>query len=673
MNLLQHEKSPYLLQHAANPVQWYPWGRDAFLRAETEDKPVFLSIGYSTCHWCHVMAHESFEDQMVAQALNQNFIAVKVDREERPDIDAVYMDVCQSLTGSGGWPLTIIMTPEQKPFFAGTYLPKTSRFGETGLLELLETVSTAWQNDRAQLLAAGEEITQALRSAAAQPVPFGNPSWAFLQQAAELYQRRYDSAWGGFGAAPKFPSAHHLLFLLNYSRQSGDSTAGAMAEHTLQQMYRGGIFDHIGGGFSRYATDKRWLVPHFEKMLYDNALLADSYLAACKLTGQPLYETITRRILDYVLSELTTADGAFICAQDADSQGVEGQYYLLDTAEILDLLGPLQGAEYNAWYGLTEEGHLDGLSIPNLLSNPDYAQTPDWFAEVQPRLYAYRRQRSVLHADGKVLTSWNGLMIAAMARAGFFLEEETYLQAALKAQRFIHDHLSAEDGRLFLRWFDGEAKYPGQLEDYAYYGLALLALYEATWEVTYLSQAMALTRWIFTLFADEHQGGFFLYASDSEALISRPKEAYDGALPSGNAACALLLTRLAHLTGDSVFREAAFQQLGYLTGALAHYPAGSAYALQAILETLAPAPLIICTTSEDKLSSAAQALLRKQRQPLAVLVKTPANAQSLAECIPALRDYPLPAAGEAYYLCKNGSCQAPVDTVQGLSALLTDL
>ncbi len=671
MNLLQREKSPYLLQHAANPIHWYPWCVEAFQHDHAEDKPIFLSIGYSTCHWCHVMAHESFEDQTVAQALNQDFIAIKVDREERPDIDAVYMAVCQSLTGSGGWPLTIIMTPEQKPFFAGTYLPRVSRFGETGLLELLASVKNLWQNDRTKLLEAGEEITQALQRAATQPVAPGQPSWAFLSQAVALYQRRYDPTWGGFGPAPKFPSAHHLLFLLNYSRQTGDRTASAMAEHTLQQMYRGGIFDHIGGGFSRYATDNRWLVPHFEKMLYDNALLADSYLAASQLTEQPLYETITRRILDYVLSELTTADGAFICAQDADSQGVEGQYYLLDPAEILNLLGPIQGAMYNEWYGLTEEGHLEGLSIPNLLSNPHYAQTPDWLEGIQPRLYTYRKQRMALHTDGKVLTSWNGLMIATMARAGFVLGEEAYLEAALKAQRFIRDHLTTDEGQLLLRWFDGEAKYPGQLEDYTFYALALLTLYETTWEMNYLSQAIALTHWLLTLFADEHQDGFYLYASDSEALISRPKEAYDGALPSGNAACALLLTRLAHLTGNEVFREAATGQLRYLTGALAHYPAGSAYALQAILETLAPAPLLICTTSTAELSLAAQTLLRKHHQPLAVLVKTPANAQRLAECVPALADYPLPNSGEAFYLCIKGSCQSPVYTVQALSTLLT--
>ena len=672
MNRLHTEKSPYLLQHAHDPVDWYGWGEEAFAKAREEDKPIFLSIGYSTCHWCHVMAHESFADPTVAEALNQHFIAIKVDREERPDIDAVYMEVCQALTGSGGWPLTILMTPEQKPFFAGTYFPKTSRYGQPGLLELLTAVSQAWREDRAHLLQTSEQITQSLQAAAQEAITPGQPSWAFLEEAIALYERRYDPDWGGFGPAPKFPSAHHLLFLLHYSHLKDNASVQAMALHTLHQMYRGGIFDHIAGGFSRYATDEEWLLPHFEKMLYDNALLAESYLTAWQFTSEPLLQTIARRTLDYVLAELTDSSGAFICAQDADSQGVEGQYYLLTPEEVLGVLGPELGTQFNLWYDVTPEGHLEGKSLPNLLTNPLYSQMPPWAAQAQSHLSAYRKQRAPLHTDTKILTSWNGLMIAAMARAGFVFNEPRYLEAARQAQRFIQEHLTTATGRLLLRWSDGEAKYAGQLDDYAFYGLALLALYETTWEPSYLQQAVTTSHWLLCLFADEAQGGFFLYAHDSEALITRPKEAYDGALPSGNAAAALLLTRLAHLTADEFWRQAADQQLGYLTGALKRYPAGSAYALLAMLETLSPAPVLIITTREAALSAETQSLLRTSAQPLTVLVKTPATEAVLTHCAPFAADHPLPEQGEAFYLCRQGACLAPVYTTAALQSLLMD-
>ena len=671
MNRLHREKSPYLLQHAQDPVAWYTWEPEAFAKAREEDRPIFLSIGYSTCHWCHVMAHESFADPVVADALNRDFIAIKVDREERPDIDAVYMDVCQALTGSGGWPLTILMTPEQKPFFAGTYFPKTSRYGQPGLLELLRAFRTAWRENREDLLHTGEQITEALQKAAQEAITPTQPSWSFLEEALSLYQKRYDPDWGGFGSAPKFPSAHHLIFLLQYRQTTHEASAQTMALHTLEQMYRGGLFDHIGGGFSRYSTDEKWLLPHFEKMLYDNALLAKSYLIAWQLTKEPLYENVARRTLDYVLSELTTKAGSFICAQDADSQGVEGQYYLLTPEEVLAELGTELGADFNRWYDLTPEGHLEGKSLPNLLTNPLYREAPPWAEDAQQRLQSYRQKRSPLHTDSKVLTSWNGLMIATMAQAGYILNEPRYHSAAIRAQRFIQTHLTTDDGRLLLRWSDGEAKHPGQLEDYAFYGLALLTLYETTWDPSYLQQALTLAHWLLSLFADEEQGGFFLYAHDSEALIIRPKEAYDGALPSGNAAAALLLTRLAHLTAEKDWQQAADAQLAYLTGALKRYPAGSAYTLLALLETLAPAPILVITASEKTLSSDVQTLLRSHTQPLNVLAKTPSTAETLTRCAPFLQDYPLPEHGEVFYLCHHGACTAPIHTVSALHTLLS--
>ena len=369
-NRLIHEKSPYLLQHANNPVDWWPWCEQAFTKAKAEDKPVFLSIGYSTCHWCHVMAHESFEDQEVSEVLNHNYIAIKVDREERPDIDAVYMSVCQALTGSGGWPLTLILTPDQKPFYAGTYLPKHTRWGTSGLMEVLDAINRLWRNDREKLLLVGEEITRYLNQED-ENFEAREPEKELLYTAAGQLKRSFDKTWGGFGNAPKFPMAHNLVFLMRHSLLEGDKSALAVCEKTLRQMYRGGIYDHIGGGFSRYSTDEKWLVPHFEKMLYDNALLSYAYLEAYQMTGEQFYETAARGILRYILETLTDKDGGFYCGQDADSEGVEGKFYVFEQAEIDDLLNE-DASYFKRWFGITKGGNFEGKNILNLIDNEEY-------------------------------------------------------------------------------------------------------------------------------------------------------------------------------------------------------------------------------------------------------------------------------------------------------------
>lgn len=669
-NRLLKEKSPYLLQHAYNPVQWYPWGAEAFEKARQEDKPVFLSIGYSTCHWCHVMAHESFEDETVAALLNASFVAVKVDREERPDVDAVYMAVCQALTGSGGWPLTVFLTPEQKPFYVGTYFPKERRYGQPGLIELLQRIGALWRQDREALLQNGDAITAAIQQ------PSGGsqqePTKELLRRAYRWLRQQFDPLWGGFGPAPKFPTPHNLLFLMEYAQLEQESEALAMAERTLQQMARGGLQDQIGGGFSRYSTDERWLAPHFEKMLYDNALLIMAYVRAYQLTGDGQYSQVARRTADYVLRELTDEQGGFYCGQDADSDGVEGKYYVLTPQEVLAVLGSEDGAALNARYDITGAGNFEGKSIPNLLKTAE----PGWPAHDArlQKLYDYRRKRTALHRDDKVLLAWNSWMIVALARAGQVLQEPRYLQAAQRAQRFLARSMTDGQNRLFLRWRQGEAAHAGQLEDYGVYGLALLELYQATLDVAYLQQALLRAEQMVALFEDQQRGGYYLTANDAEQLIARPKETYDGALPSGNSVAGLLLQRLALLSGQARWQECAHRQLCFLAAQLDCAPAGHCFALLALAWALYPHQELVCVAASDQ-EGQMRAELEAYGQAhggarLSVLLKTKENAALLAQCAPFTAAYPLPAAGAVYYLCQDGACRAPVDSLESLAQLV---
>ena len=661
-NQLQYEKSPYLLQHRENPVNWYPWGEAAFQKAQREDKPVFLSIGYSTCHWCHVMAHECFEDETVAAVLNENFVCIKVDREERPDIDAVYMAVCQALTGSGGWPLTVFLTPEQKPFFAGTYFPKRQRYGQPGILDILQRIVELWQRQREQLLQAGDEIAAAVgREAGAEKQ---EPSRKLLQRAYGFFQQQFDARWGGFGPAPKFPTPHNLLFLMEYACLEQQPKGLEMAEYTLEQMARGGIQDHIGGGFSRYSTDERWLVPHFEKMLYDNALLLLAYTRAYQLTGRQQYGQVARRTADYVLRELTDGQGGFYCGQDADSDGVEGKYYVFTPQEVLAVLGETDGAAFNRLYHIAETGNFEGKSIPNLLGQTEAAWPLD-DSRLQ-KLYHYRFGRTKLHKDDKILLSWNGWMIMALARAGFVLQEDRYVQAAQRAQQFLEQHMVDSQNRLYLRWREGEAAHAGQLDDYAVYALALLELYQATLEIRYLQQALQRAEQMITLFEDKGRGGYYLTAGDAEQLIARPKETYDGAIPSGNSVAGMVLQKLALLSGEQTWQEAAYRQLCFLAGQANQYPAGHSFALLAMTWALYPHQELVCTTAEG-VPAELQTYLRNQRaEHLSLLLKNRENGRSLAQCAPFTKEYPVPEQGAAYYLCEEGACRAPVTSVKQL-------
>lgn len=656
-NKLRFEKSPYLLQHKDNPVHWQPWGPEALDAARTADRPVFLSIGYSTCHWCHVMAHESFEDAEAAELLNRAFIPIKADREERPDVDAVYMAACIAMNGSGGWPLTVLMTPEQKPFWAGTYLPKQE------LLSLLREADRLWREDRKNLLSAGERLTAHLRQE--QTARPRTPRRELVVRAADQFAQAFDPRWGGFGKAPKFPTPHHLIFLMRYALLTGNSASMKMAEKTLEAMYRGGLFDHVGGGFSRYSTDAQWLVPHFEKMLYDNALLLFAYTEAYSITRRGLYGTVARRTADYVLRELESPLGGFFCGQDADSEGVEGKYYVFTPAELYRALEKDDADAFCRRYGITEAGNFEGKSIPHLIGQKNIETEPEGMEAVRERLRAFRTQRSTLHKDDKILTGWNGLMIAALARAGLVLGEPRYEEAARRAAAFIGRNLTDKDGRLLARWRDGESAHPGKLEDGAFLAWGLLELYGATLDLAFLAESRRLAGQLLTFFFDGEQGGFYPYASDGEQLLTRSKEAYDGATPSGNSVAALVLSRLARLTGELRWQEAADRQFSYLAGAAAAYPAGHSFAMLALLEALWPTAELVCTA--EQLPGDLLPRLREHPLPgLSVLVKTPDTQEALSALAPFTRDYPLSGGGPRYYLCRGGVCSAPVDELAEL-------
>lgn len=672
-NHLIREKSPYLLQHAHNPVDWYPWGREAFERASKEEKPIFLSIGYSTCHWCHVMEQESFEDEEVAALLNREYISIKVDREERPDIDGVYMKVCQMMTGSGGWPLTILMTPDQKPFFAGTYLPKGNRYGRMGLLELLNRISGMWHEERSRLLEAADEMVSELRRQEEPKISHQgeSPSFTDIQGSRLLAEgtgqltRMFDRQYGGFGSAPKFPVPHNLLLLM---KMCGEQTEGedgysylAMVEKTLQQMYRGGLFDHIGGGFSRYSTDEAWLVPHFEKMLYDNALLVLAYVEAWKLTKNELYLTVTERTLRYMMRELTHEKGGFYCGQDADSDGREGKYYVFTPEEIEAVLGEQNGREFCRWYGITKEGNFEGSSIPNLLGNEEYARTPEHLEKQRILLYEYRKERTVLHRDDKILTSWNGLAIWAFARAYQITGSVVCYRQARAAALFVRANLMTQNGRLKVRCRKEDAAHEGNLDDYAFYGLALYELYQCDFNISWLRTCIRLTEKILELFADEAQGGFFFYGTKGETLIARSKETYDGAVPSGNAVAGLLLVRLASLTGEWKWREAAEKQLEYLKRESADYPAGHTMALLALWEWEHPGIHLVCTAGEEVPDEEIRCYRKGQTSTVDALVITPENQKSMTALVPQAKDFPLHESKNTFYVCRGEHCQPPTE------------
>ena len=688
-NRLIDEKSPYLLQHAHNPVDWYPWGDEAFEKAKRENKPVFLSIGYSTCHWCHVMERESFEDEEVARVLNEGFVAIKVDREERPDLDSVYMAAAQSLTGGGGWPLTVFLTPDKKPFFAGTYFPRRTRQGRPGLLETLRTFREKWLAERQIFDQAGANLDGRLQSYFQRSQP-GDPGSELLDRGYKQLAKSFDTKYGGFGDAPKFPSPHQLLFLLRHWKRTGSSNALQVVETTLQAMYCGGIYDHLGFGFSRYSTDRRWLVPHFEKMLYDNALLAIAYLEACQLTHNQFYGWVAREIFSYVLRDMTSPEGAFYSAEDADSEGEEGRFYLWTPDQVKQVLGDEEGEFFNEFYDISADGNFEGRSIPNLVCRcselfslgSDHSIYPTHHApllEGRRKLFAARETRVHPYKDDKVLTAWNGLMIAALARGARVLDDQEYSKAAVRAAQFLLTHMwdagypPKGSGRLLARYRDGQAAYPAYLDDYAFLAWGLIELYGATFDPVWLERALSLNRQMMDLFRDEQGGGLFFTGQDAEQLLARPKEIYDGAMPSGNSVAALNLLRLARLTGDDGLDEQAAAQLGAFAGTVSGYPASYTFYLCA-LDLALDAPLEIVVAGQDGAADT-EALLQALRTVYlpgaTVLLKPTGEAGSRLAALAPFTAAREPVDGKAAaYVCRNYACQAPVTDPAALGELL---
>ena len=647
-NHLKNQTSPYLLQHAGNPVDWYPWSAEAFQKANLEDKPIFLSIGYSTCHWCHVMAHESFEDQEIADILNSYFISIKVDKEERPDIDNIYMRVCQTFTGSGGWPTSIFMTAGQKPFFAGTYFPKTTRYGAVGFKELLLAIHQKWESDRTSLLQSGDEVMNALDHS--QNFSSQEADSKLLDASIAWYKESFDKEFGGFGDAPKFPTPHNLLFLMQQYSKYGDGETMKMAETTLLQMYAGGLFDHIGYGFCRYSTDRYYLVPHFEKMLYDNALLILAYCKAYDITKKPFYKETAEKTASYVLTEMQSSDGGFYSAQDADSDGEEGKYYVFTPDEITGLLGEQDGEGFNKCFGITSEGNFEGKSIPNLLSTEMIKE--EKFDRFLPKLRAYRKNRASLQTDDKILVFWNSLMIAALCALYKSSHNSGYLETAKKTQRFIENKLCSQD-TLYVSFRNGRGE-KGFLDDYAGYIFALLSLYDVTYEQDYLDRAKKLTEKVIAEYYDTKQGGFYFCGRENETLIFRPKECYDGAIPSGNSLMAYNLVRQNALLPNQKTEAAMQKQLAYLSGEAKAFPAGYAMFLTALSDYLDPPVMITVIRNGDSLDW------------LPFLVPSGSIVRIFDE---ETEEYKLLNEQTTFYVCRNHSCLPPVNKMKLMEIL----
>ena len=681
-NRLSEEKSPYLLQHANNPVDWFPWGEEAFRKAREEDKPIFVSIGYATCHWCHVMEHECFEDEEVAELLNRHAVSIKVDREERPELDQIYMTVCQALTGRGGWPLSIFMTPEKKPFFAGTYFPKSGRMGMPGFTDVVSHVASIWKDHREKIVKVSEEITGAIqpKTKTAQGSP---PGLQTLEKAYHQLRRSFDSEKGGFGAAPKFPTVHHLTFLLRWHKRNPASEALGMVEKTLDAMRNGGIFDQVGFGFHRYSVDERWLVPHFEKMLYDQAMLAMAYVEAFQVTGNERYAGTSREIFEYVLRDLKDPLGPFYCAEDADSEGREGVFYVWTPGEVKAVLGEELGGLFCRFHDITPPGNFeDGKSIAHI------SKTTAVFARImgmsveevekaiekgRAMLLAERDKRVRPFRDDKVLTSWNGLMIAALAKGYQALGDPAYARAASAAADFLLSTLRPDGNRLYRRYRHGQVAYPGYSDDYAFLVWGLIELYESTFEVRYLEEAVRINRQMLDLFWDGAEGGFFHTAHDSESLIVRDKEIYDGAVPSSNSVAALNLVRLARLTGNTEWEEMADRLLKTFSGLVGDFPSAYTQFLNAVDFAMGPSQEVVVAGSlEHETTRTMVEVLHRRFSPNRVLMLMPdgEEGERLAALCGHLRAFRAMDHGPTAFVCENFTCKEPVKDVDGLRASL---
>ncbi len=689
-NFLINEKSPYLQQHAHNPVNWYPWGKAAFEAAKKNDKPIFLSIGYATCHWCHVMERESFENEQVAKLMNDAFISIKVDREEYPAVDNLYMQVCMLLTGSGGWPLNIILTPDKKPFYAATYIPRESRFGRPGMLELIPQIRQAWQTRRKELEQTADRIVAAMKQEDASPAVGPVNVNAFVEQAAQGILASFDKLDGGFGTKPKFPVPQRLMFLLHYWYQTGNREALQAVETTLLKMRQGGIYDQIGFGFHRYSTDVEWLVPHFEKMLYDQALLAIVYIEMYQATGQQPYRTIAEEILTYVLRDMTDKDGGFYTAEDADSEGEEGKFYVWNSDELKKILAPRELMFTEKVFDVSDAGNYHdeatqrktGLNILHLkkplhtvagelgVAPHELSQTVE---RIRQKLFKVREQRIHPLKDRKILTDWNGLMIAAFARAGRVFDSEPYRQAAVNAAEFIRQQMTTESGRLMHRYKDGHVAIPANLDDYAFMIWSLLELYDATFDAKYLARALQYEKVLDKHFSDRQRDGFFMTPDDGEKLILRPREFYGGAYPSGNAIMVNNLIKLSKLTGNSQFAAVADKTVQAIAGKLQRGATQFPMIMNALLATGNSAGEVVIAGDYDVPETVAfiRALNKNYLPDTVVILRPPDNEAPILKLAPYAKAQKMLDGKTTVYVCKNFACQQPVQTVEAMLKLLT--
>jgi uncharacterized protein YyaL (SSP411 family) len=657
-NRLINETSPYLLQHAHNPVDWYPWGEEAFEKARAEDKPVLVSIGYSACHWCHVMEHESFEDQAVAAVQNERFVNIKVDMEERPDVDQIYMNFVQITTGRGGWPMNVFLTPDKRPFFGGTYFPPAPRYGMPSWTQILMSISEAYNTRRDELEDSANEIVTQLKKMSTVEPASGTLEREMLNSAFRSFERTFDTVNGGFGGAPKFPQAMSLEFLLRYHHATGDERALALVTHTLDKMAMGGIYDQLGGGFHRYSVDAIWLVPHFEKMLYDNAQLVRVYLHAFQVTGNEFYKTIAVETLEYIKREMLDPSGAFYSTQDADSEGEEGKFFVWTPEEIAEVVGDDAGA-FNNFYDVTPAGNFEGKNILNIETDIDKRES---FADARRKLFEHREKRIKPHRDEKILTAWNGLMLAAFADAAGVLDNPEYLDIAKQNAAFVSRELT-RDGRLLRTWKEGRAKLNGYVEDYANVADALLVLYQVSGDAAYLSEAKGLADTMITEFWDEENGGFFFTSHDHEELVVRNKDFYDNATPSGNSVAADVLLRLAKLTGDNKYERFAVAVLRLAASQIRRHPQGFGRALSALSFHLEPTKEIAIVGPRGEL---ARTVLGTYLPHAVVAIADGPNGE-----LPLLERRDVVDGVETAYVCENFVCQRPVTLSEDLKSELS--
>ncbi len=676
-NQLIHETSPYLLQHAHNPVDWHPWNAEALAKAQQEDKPIFLSIGYSACHWCHVMERESFENETIAALMNEQFINIKVDREERPDLDAIYMDAVVSMTGQGGWPMSVFLTPDGQPFYGGTYYPPEPRYGMPSFPQVLRSVAEAYRQRRDQVIGQAQRLTHALQRSTQIGGGAGELEPEMLREASATLLQAFDSEHGGFGSQPKFPQPMTLDFCMAEYRRTEDLDVLYMAELTLEKMAHGGLYDQLGGGFHRYSVDAIWLTPHFEKMLYDNAQLLRSYLHAWQVTKQPLYRRVVDETIDYVVREMTSPEGGFYSTQDADSEGQEGKFFVWTPEEIEEVLGPEDAAIFAAYYGVSPHGNFEGDNILSVVSSEasvahttgrSPAEIGTVLAESRRKLFAARELRIKPGRDEKILTEWNGLMIHALAECGVVLGRSDALDAAINAANFILGQMSQADGKLYRSFKDGQARLNGYLEDYAALTRGLIALYEATFEMRWLGEATRLAQVMIAQFADRELGGFFQTGLDHEQLVVRRKDFIDNAIPSGNALAAESLLRLSILLDKADYRAEAVRICLAVKEAMVRQPTGFGRLLGVANALLTPSQEIALVGDPDAEST--QALLREIRQhylPNTVIALRRPGEEAI---LPLLAGRDLVNGQPAVYVCENYACQLPVTDPQALARLL---